>query len=1026
MNALSAFDGKKNIRILILSQDIEEIFQALQWHFRSPISFSITNYSGDDINKFAETKTAELVLKKPYLQGKEQDIVSTLQSGAQGMFQWVNASIDDLEEVLSSEEVERSLKNLPSGLSTYAKLFDRINLKSEDKIERIMTALRWLAVSARPLTALELTTAIVLGEKSERDALEWIFKADHEDAQLAKEIHALLGSLVQIDLDETNTHCVQLAHPSLRIALTTYGAPKNEAALSSFKFSANSAHRLCTQSCMLVCSNSSFSHANAFGTSQAPLIGYAWDFWAYHFRLSSGSFDDGVLARQFNRMIAGVSRDTVALLGALADFAKSPLDPVPGVSNGLACLVSLQHARESLLQPIKDIRALRVQLPVAPQLHKARQTIPDPAETTYESTSFKEYKIWAKCHYSRLRIRYLKDQSAVKTLRISDLMARNPQWRENTSETAKILWDAAQNLRLVALRFAVNPVYGALIRKAGGTTFSPIHPLVYAAFLFEECGNYPYWPHLSSSVDVMSPFICGPDDPLHGPAKFVLHCFEYRNQNTQNDARTPTLPRRPSLAMAFRMHPRGIGAHYSISAEDRRRVQQLQEMPGNRYIEASVAYHMFEPQNDLAKLITNPFRNFHMQRKVLMESEQLPIMGYFEDAQAVLARHAPVNVLESPVAAYLGAVPQMLRLHFIEFMKNVLEIFGKFTKQALAAHIARLEAAKVELRGVKDYVKNVLDPQNPVKLWHLFPGLVLYWLRSKYIPSFGAHYLAHPWWSFIYAFKHPAAYLNLQDIPGWKFWFKHAVNWGINLCLGLSAVGMGQTMGDTPIGHGANIYGMFFMITTLERALFTICFVLATICATSILLFIDAETAAGIFKFSFAYWINVFVGLVLGAVGSGTLQHASQLWHFFLLSMLQVFMIWMWIYYQVPLWGVVKRVLSPVVWPVWLVLRAAAQNYIPILRTSAIILFVYLLLLAIYWTHRWMWDPFDTQAAQSMMYEASRIAQSTIGQDEMKRIGKFPLGGLIERPREEPKLHGTTSEGGDSTTVIRREALRTE
>jgi hypothetical protein len=99
-------------------------------------------------------------------------------------------------------------------------------------------------------------------------------------------------------------------------------------------------------------------------------------------------------------------------------------------------------------------------------------------------------------------------------MRLDDLMEEPAFSSLNPyPSTVGALLDASRSLRLVALRFAVNPVYAALIQKAGGSSFSPINALVYFAQILEETAGFPYWHHLPELLDPAETFLCNNDDP---------------------------------------------------------------------------------------------------------------------------------------------------------------------------------------------------------------------------------------------------------------------------------------------------------------------------------------------------------------------------------------------------------------------------------------------------------------------------------------------------------------------------------
>ncbi|KAI9774787.1 MAG: hypothetical protein M1840_000003 [Geoglossum simile] len=1014
MENLSFVNGNRNVRLLFLSQGIEDIHQELVKGFNFPATIPITDHTQADIHKFVEVEVAELIKRKPKLGSKEQEIVRKLQSGAQGMFQWVSASIGHLlKDVHVPEDVDKSLEDLPQGLtSTYSRMFQRVAKMAPFLQLRVKVVLRWLAVSARPLTALELKVAIML-EDDPKKAIDFIKENKYNYAELVQELRTLLEDLIQIDQLEDSTHSIQLVHPSLRKALTSEISLDNQA-ITNFKFTDEKAHRGCALACMQLIQHSAFSHANAFGISQAPLVEYAWEFWAYHFKLSAISLKDKDLKEAFDAMILDTTRDAIAFLGALTDFVSSPLERVPGVDGDLAYIVSLQHAQESILPSMKALESVRRNTPLSSELVKAGESVSCTTYTANPVAKAQQVGSWVERKITNFRINVLRTQSAVTNLRTDDYLAKQVQLKSSVQPTMAALWDAARKLRVVALRFAVNPVYGALIAKAGGATFSPIHFLVYIARLLEECGNYPYWDDLPPPFDIMEPFVCGPKDPFAGAARFVLHSFEYRFPVVQEADAKPAITQEPSpksgrrhrrvRSHSPRPDPRDVGAYQTISADDRRRVQALQEMPGHKYLTAGVAYHLFGvEEDDWRRIIVNPLKNIHMEKVLLLKEDDGLIS--LEDPGKRLARHAPQSIQTSPLTQYLRSLPVALRLVFARYFAHVAEIFGRFSQYAMARHFARFETAKEELKGVKIYLDRLLNPDDPVRLWHLAPALALFWLRSRLIPSFGAHFSPHSWNEFLFSYKHPAAYLDWQDSMTIWSWCKWLLNYFIARALTVCALTAGLTIQKGKIRDAANIFGGFSIICQLERSVFSMGFMLATLVASARVIFVDQESTAAVASFSFLYWVNTFAGICIGCLHAGTLTRVTEPWHFIVWAISQVVLTILWLIYSRYLWRFLVRVfkgtLYHLTWPIWLVVQAAVKAYVPILKGVGIFLFVYAGFLAMYWMSRWMRDPYDMKSSLSGLGDARRIARSTVEPDQRKRIGQYPLGSTIEASKEE-------------------------
>jgi hypothetical protein len=429
-------------------------------------------------------------------------------------------------------------------------------------------------------------------------------------------------------------------------------------------------------------------------------------------------------------------------------------------------------------------------------------------------------------------------------------------------------------------------------------------------------------------------------------------------------------------------------------------------MPGDKFLTASFAYNLFHIDDDSPlRLVVNPLKNAHMDKFLLLEEEQTRPLR-LEDPNRRLVRHAPQSIQTSPLTQYLRALPAMLRLEFVRYFALVAEVFGHFSEYALATHFARWEAAKEELMGAKIYFKRLLDVEDPAKLWHLVPAIALFWLRSIFFPTFGHHHLPHPWKEFIFSYRHPAAYLDWQDQMSFWRWGKWALNYFVAKLMTVHALTFGLTLPPGPLRDAHNILGGFSIICQLERSVFTMSFVVATLIASARIILIDEESTMSVLNFSFLYWVNTFAGICISCFQMGMLTHVSSFWHLFALCLTQLFLSIAWICYSHVLFRFVaycfKRTLYTATWPLWLIMRAFMRHHTAIFKSIGIFLFVYGGFLALYWMSRWVRDPYDTASSLAGLVEARRIMRSAVPASQRKRIGCYPLGSTVEALANDP------------------------
>lgn len=80
--------------------------------------FDIAAYTKDDIDTVVASRTARLVSLKPHLKQKQDYIVRELQRRADGVFQWVKASLTHLDEDgVRAEDVERKFAGFYSDMT---------------------------------------------------------------------------------------------------------------------------------------------------------------------------------------------------------------------------------------------------------------------------------------------------------------------------------------------------------------------------------------------------------------------------------------------------------------------------------------------------------------------------------------------------------------------------------------------------------------------------------------------------------------------------------------------------------------------------------------------------------------------------------------------------------------------------------------------------------------------------------------------------------------------------------------------
>lgn len=1007
LKVLARLSTNTGIRIVTLSQATTDIMQEWPQVFPDSGQIVITDHSYQDIRQFSQVKTAELVSKKPALLPKASVIEHSVLSGSQGMFQWVNAALLQLEEdVEDPEQVEANFEGIPSELkSTWDRVFQRSAQKEDKQRDAgIRAALQLLAISGCPVAMVELKAVISLTNLGTR-AFEHILDPDRSESlsELAeKEVPALLGSLIEVS-NNTDTKTVQLAHPSLLAALTSSETPQSNMATARYAFSLDEAHCKIAVLSMLVCQRSTVTHANSFGPHKLPFVEYAWDYWAYHFHhaTSSGEYHKS-LGDGFNAMTFVVSKDVIAYLDALCTFLHRPLRAVPGRFSDREYVLSLQRAQNALLQPIANLTKLQKRFKgdkfsnrppgIFAEVEEARKLLPDPAYQLPQATSiFSSLPNASKAINSTINS-VVREKTTVNRIRLDEVLEKLTYLTQPTG-SSKLMLDIARDLRSLTLRLAVDPVYSALILSAGGQSFSPIHLLIYTAQLFEQSGSFPYWAKLSPHSDLMESFCCPRNDPESAPANFVLHCFEWRERRSDSKqvsvaGRYVRTHRRPTV------EPHSGGRQLlRVSTENEMQVRRLHKLPGKQYFRVALAYRVFKPKDEFFQLFTNPLAGWHMKKSLMLDEPNS--FALMQDPDMILGLYAPQGVEDTPLVQFVAALPHMFRLYFVRWLLAMLEIFGRVSKQVLATHFARLQVAAFEFDSAIAFFRrfSAIDAEENLRYWYFIPGACIFWLRCRYVPTFGAYYMPHTWIQFLWAWRHPAAYLDLQNITGFWMWlgtaFRVAFYNGIG---GMAIAWANMDMDNAPVRTLGNIYGIFHFLCTVERSIFGALTVIATLVSYALVIMKDPGSMQEMFQLSIFYWFNVFFGLFVSAIQTGALQNGAGMGAVLVASFFHIFMIIVFVkqYEQIVRWG--SFLLIPVTAPTKFFWRILFSHYIFLAQLLGVSILLGAAGLAYYWTNKFIWDPYDVDITLQQLQRASRLARTNLQPTDYQYIGQAPFG----------------------------------
>jgi ankyrin repeat protein len=199
----------------------------------------------------------------------ETEVQTTLLKRAEGTFLWVGFAMYELMQKRTWTEVFDALKTLPSGLpAIYNRMLHQIPARHRKISSKI---LQWVTMSLRPLTPLEIATAIGLKSASYSISLE----------HATMDEITLCGSFLRVQDSK-----ITLIHQSVRDYLLDEKQHKNSV-LEAFWIKTNEAHFKMAQHCLQCIQQSILQHEyvnmeEPLGLKESPLLRYATLHWLEH------------------------------------------------------------------------------------------------------------------------------------------------------------------------------------------------------------------------------------------------------------------------------------------------------------------------------------------------------------------------------------------------------------------------------------------------------------------------------------------------------------------------------------------------------------------------------------------------------------------------------------------------------------------------------------------------------------------------------------------------------------------------
>ena len=232
------------------------------------ISISVERNS-DDIARFIQSEVDRLISKGLLLNGDvepefKQKIIDKLTRDAQGMFRWVQMSLEALKQTECQADCNAALSKLPSDLSDlYSIIHEQICQLGPHGRDIAVKSLKWLICAQRLLSVEELLAAVY-----ENGGSQQLRSRENEVLRLCR-------NLVVFDSEHSKKKSVRFAHQSVR-----------EFLLKLPEYQAAELHMLASERCLDVYlfESSESSNAREMERQNEILKRYARVYWPVHYK----------------------------------------------------------------------------------------------------------------------------------------------------------------------------------------------------------------------------------------------------------------------------------------------------------------------------------------------------------------------------------------------------------------------------------------------------------------------------------------------------------------------------------------------------------------------------------------------------------------------------------------------------------------------------------------------------------------------------------------------------------------------
>jgi ankyrin repeat protein len=307
------------LNLITVSRDLPDFIpEVLSGFPRLRLDPDADNEVYSDIRLFIDDKVDKLSLSKHYPEPLRAHVREVFLERAKGTFLWVGIVASELRKYTSTE-VENVLELFPSGLEgLYARMLLQI---SEHRRETAAKILRWVVMAVRPLSLLELSTAVGTTAKS---------SISLSCEEVMREQVTFCGYFLTVKEDE-----VTLIHQSAKDYLLRK-TPNSNPELEFFRIGENKANLEIAQRCLVYLQNGALiggklnlrdrdtqvkdtSRLKAF-----PLLSYAALHWPEHARSLASSEDIFDLSSPFYKKNSLVCETWLQMYWAAREYGDLP------------------------------------------------------------------------------------------------------------------------------------------------------------------------------------------------------------------------------------------------------------------------------------------------------------------------------------------------------------------------------------------------------------------------------------------------------------------------------------------------------------------------------------------------------------------------------------------------------------------------------------------------------------------------------------------------------------------------------